>query len=147
MLSWWHQSLLGGQRQHQCSFHRLFREPRNCISIVSFMLNMERTFSSVLKRVETYDKNTTEQTRLSALASMVGIAKDVLLKRKCQDDLYRGNKLLLRKKKRIGLYCVAWVMALILVTQYTCLWCNSILLCIPVYYWWYFKPWHQSDGF
>ena len=64
--------------------------------------SVERTFS-VLKRIKTYSRNTTGQTRLSALASMA-IERDLLLELKHKDKLYnRVIKLFLRKERRMDL--------------------------------------------
>ncbi|KAM9342344.1 zinc finger MYM-type protein 1-like [Pholidichthys leucotaenia] len=58
------------------------------------------TFSA-LKRIKTYVRNTTGQTRLSALASMA-IEKDLLLELKRTDNLYnRVIELFLRKERRM----------------------------------------------
>ncbi|KAK0148962.1 Zinc finger MYM-type protein 1 [Merluccius polli] len=62
--------------------------------------SVERTFSA-LKRIKTYSRNTTGQTRLSALASMA-IERDLLLELNRTDKLYnRVIQLFLRKERRM----------------------------------------------
>ncbi len=62
--------------------------------------SVEHSFSA-LKRLKTYARNTTGQTRLSALASM-SIEKDLLMDLKRTDKLYnRAIELFLRKERRM----------------------------------------------
>lgn len=65
--------------------------------------SVKKTFSA-LKRIKTYSRNTTLQTRLPALASMA-IKKDLLMELKCTDVLYhRLNELLIKKKRRMDFF-------------------------------------------
>ncbi|XP_068160098.1 zinc finger MYM-type protein 1-like [Antennarius striatus] len=60
----------------------------------------ERSFSA-LKRLETYARNTTGQTRLSALASM-SVEKDLLMDLKHKDKLFdRAMEVFLKKERRM----------------------------------------------
>ena len=62
--------------------------------------SVERSFSA-LKRIKTYSRNATGQTRLSALASM-SIEKDLLVELKRTDGLYnRVIEVFLRKERRM----------------------------------------------
>ncbi|CDQ74374.1 unnamed protein product [Oncorhynchus mykiss] len=69
------------------------------VTIPVSMASVERSFSA-LKRIKTYSRNATGQTRLSALASM-SIEKDLLVELKRTDRLYnRVIEVFLRKERR-----------------------------------------------
>lgn len=62
--------------------------------------SVERTFSA-LKRIKSYSRNSTGQTRLSALAC-ISIEKDLLLELKRKDKLYdRVIDVFLKKERRM----------------------------------------------
>ncbi|KAK0145578.1 Zinc finger MYM-type protein 1 [Merluccius polli] len=79
---------------------QLYRLACLAVTIPVSTASVERTFSA-LKRIKTYSRNTTGQTRLSALASMA-IERDLLLELKRTDKLYnRVIELFLRKERRM----------------------------------------------
>ena len=86
------------------NYNAIFKTDVSRKTIPVSTASVERSFSS-LKRIKTYARNMTGQTRLSALASM-SMENDLLVELKRTDKLYnRVIEVFLRKEREDGL-CV-----------------------------------------
>ena len=88
------------QKELRESMGQLYTLACLAVTIPVSTASVERSFSA-LKRIKTYARNTTGQTRLSALASM-SIEKDLLMELKRTDKLYNPViEVFLRKERRM----------------------------------------------